>query len=56
MSTPDELKREAAAVAVQYIADGMAVGLGTGSTADFFLQALGARVQAGLRVVGGARR
>jgi ribose 5-phosphate isomerase A len=52
MSTSDELKREAAAVAVQYIAGGMAVGLGTGSTADFFLQALGARVQAGLRVVG----
>ena len=52
MSTPDELKREAAVVAAQYIADGMAVGLGTGTTADFFLQALGARVQAGLRVVG----
>jgi ribose 5-phosphate isomerase A len=52
MSTPDELKRESAAVAVQYVADGMAIGLGTGSTADFFLQALGARVQAGLRIVG----
>ncbi len=52
MDAIDHLKAEAAAVAVDYVTDGMVVGLGTGSTADFFLRALGARVGAGLRVVG----
>jgi len=48
----DTLKAQAAALAVDYVTDGMVLGLGTGSTADFFLRALGARVAAGLRVVG----
>lgn len=52
MNETDQLKAQAAALAVGYVADGMVVGLGTGSTADFFLRALAARVAAGLRVVG----
>lgn len=37
--------------AVEYIRDGMKVGLGTGSTASFAIRALGVRVQEGLNVV-----
>ena len=48
----DQLKQQAAAVAVGYVTAGMAIGLGTGSTADFFLRALAARVQAGLHILG----
>lgn len=43
-------KRLAAEAAVAEIADGMAVGLGTGSTAAFAIATLGLRVTAGLRV------
>ena len=45
-------KQEAAERALAYVADGMVIGLGTGSTAAFFVQALGVRVQAGLRILG----
>ncbi len=48
--TPAEAKRLSAQRAVTYIQDGMAVGLGTGSTATLFIQELGERVQQGLRV------
>jgi len=48
----DELKRQAAERAVAEVKDGMVVGLGTGSTAAFALEALGERVKAGLRVAG----
>lgn len=44
-------KQAAAAAAVALVQDGMAVGLGTGSTAAFAIEALGRRVQAGLRIV-----
>ncbi|GBQ15516.1 ribose-5-phosphate isomerase RpiA [Swaminathania salitolerans] len=45
------LKREAAIKAVSYVEDGMAVGLGTGSTAKFMIDALGERVRKeGLRI------
>lgn len=40
-----QLKQEAARHAVSYIEDGMAVGLGTGSTARFMIDALGAKVR-----------
>ena len=44
-------KELAARRAVEYVADGMVVGLGTGSTADFAIRALGERAQAeGLRI------
>jgi len=48
----DALKRQAAEAAVAEVAEGMVVGLGTGSTAAFAVAALGARVQSGLRVLG----
>lgn len=46
----DEDKSAAAYAAVEEIADGMLVGLGTGSTAAFAIARLGERVRAGLRV------
>lgn len=47
-----ELKKAAALRAVEYVRDGMRVGLGTGSTATLAVQALGERVRQGLRIVG----
>jgi ribose 5-phosphate isomerase A len=40
-------KQRAAEAALSYLADGMIIGLGTGSTADYFLQALAAAISAG---------
>ena len=48
----DELKRTAALRAIEEVEDGMALGLGTGSTAAFVVEGLARRVAAGLRVVG----
>ena len=48
----DELKRQAAARALDYVASGMKLGLGTGSTARHFVELLGARVREGLDVIG----
>jgi ribose 5-phosphate isomerase A len=48
----DELKRQAAARALQEVRDGMKLGLGTGSTARHFVELLGERVRGGLKVVG----
>jgi ribose 5-phosphate isomerase A len=48
----DELKRQAAARALEEVRDGMRLGLGTGSTARHFVDLLGEKVRAGLRVVG----
>ena len=50
--TEDEQKQAAAAKAVEYIEDGMVVGLGTGSCAAKMVDLLGKRVAAGLRVTG----
>lgn len=50
--TLDELKRQAAARALEYVQDGMKLGLGTGSTAKHFVELLGERVRDGLKVVG----
>ena len=50
--TQDEAKLLAAKRAVEFVRDGMAVGLGTGTTATLFIRELGKRVQAGLRVRG----
>jgi ribose 5-phosphate isomerase A len=50
--TTDELKRQAAARALEHVRDGMKLGLGTGSTAKHFVELLGERVRAGLDVVG----
>lgn len=43
-------KQAVALEAVQYIQSDMIVGLGTGSTANYFIEALAARQQEGLRV------
>lgn len=48
----EALKRAAAERAAALVADGMRLGLGTGSTAAHFVAALGARVRRGLDVVG----
>ncbi len=48
----DELKRQAAGRALEFVRDGMKLGLGTGSTAKHFVELLGARVRAGLDVIG----
>ena len=47
----DDLKRQAAEQALNYVEDGMKLGLGTGSTAAKFVELLGAKVKAGLKVV-----
>jgi ribose 5-phosphate isomerase A len=45
-------KRQAAAVAVEWVRPGMRLGLGTGSTAKHFVELLAERVRGGLQVVG----
>jgi ribose 5-phosphate isomerase A len=54
MTAPDleTLKRAAALKAVQYVKDGMVIGLGTGSTAKHLVMALGEQVKTGIRVRG----
>jgi ribose 5-phosphate isomerase A len=49
--TSDQYKRQAAAHAIALVEDGMALGLGTGSTAAHFVELLGQRIRAGLKVV-----
>lgn len=48
----DSFKRSAALKAVEFVRDGMIVGLGTGSTAKHMLIALGERVRAGMKLRG----
>ncbi len=48
----DDLKRAAAAAALDEVRGGMRLGLGTGSTADHFVRLLAVRVADGLDVVG----
>jgi ribose 5-phosphate isomerase A len=48
----DAQKRAAAEAAVALVQDGMVVGLGTGSTAAFAIDALAHRVRQGLRILG----
>ena len=52
MTEADLAKFNAAQAALDYIKDGMVVGLGTGSTSAHFVRALGQRVRQGLRVRG----
>lgn len=44
---PMNAKQRAAEAAMEFVESGMTVGLGTGSTADFFLQALAAALRSG---------
>jgi ribose 5-phosphate isomerase A len=48
----DRLKRDAAARALALVHAGMRLGLGTGSTAAYFVELLGGKVREGLQVVG----
>jgi ribose 5-phosphate isomerase A len=48
--TPDEQKRAAAFAALDHVRDGMRLGLGTGSTAKHFVDAVGAKVKGGWKL------
>lgn len=52
MPDVQQLKHEAALRAVEYVRDGMVVGLGTGSTATFAVREIGRRVGEGLNIRG----
>lgn len=52
LSERDRLKQAAALRAIEYVEDGMVVGLGTGSTAKFVVDGLGERVAKGLKITG----
>lgn len=47
----DSLKQLAALEALNYVKDGMRLGVGTGSTINFFIKALAERVAAGLKII-----
>ncbi len=49
---PKTLKVEAARAALAHVADGMRLGIGTGSTAEEFVRLLAEKVEAGLSIVG----
>ncbi len=48
----DQEKEAAARASLQFVKDGQVVGLGTGSTAAYFIKLLGEEVQRGLRIRG----
>src|SRR5580658_1309119 len=48
----DQEKEAAAQASLRFVEDGQVVGLGTGSTAAHFIQLLGERVKAGLKIRG----
>jgi ribose 5-phosphate isomerase A len=48
----DSLKKAAALKAIEFVRDGMVVGLGTGSTAKHMVIALGEKVRAGMKLRG----
>lgn len=50
--TADDQKKAAGEYALKFVEDGMTVGLGTGSTADYFIKALGQRVAGGWTIKG----
>ena len=51
MTSLEDRKRAASARAVEFVQQGMRLGLGTGSTARHFVELLGARVRDGLSVI-----
>ena len=48
----EDLKKQAGERAVEYIEDGMTIGLGTGSTVEYSLKKLGKLVREGLKIKG----
>lgn len=51
MTDLNALKRAAAAKALEYMVDGMKLGLGSGSTAEMFVEMLAPRVRGGLKLL-----
>ena len=51
-TTQDQWKRIAGEAAVEFIEAGMVIGIGSGSTAAYMIQALARRLQAGLKIIG----
>ena len=49
--TSDQMKKAAAEAAMAYVQPGIKLGLGTGSTVQYFIAALGAKVKQGLEVL-----
>jgi len=47
----DDFKARAAAMALDLVEDGMRLGLGTGSTATYFVEGVGAKVAQGLKLI-----
>ena len=52
MSEQDDIKRAAAEKAVELVQDGMLLGLGSGSTANYFTEGVGRLVAEGMKVRG----
>ena len=52
MADAAQLKIDAARKALSYVEDGMKLGIGTGSTAEAFVELLAERVDNGLNIVG----
>lgn len=50
LNAKDRAKRAAAEAAVELIQEGMAVGLGSGSTAEFFISRLGEKCRKGMKI------
>jgi ribose 5-phosphate isomerase A len=50
--TQDDAKRMAAQRALEFVEDGMSLGLGSGTTSAIFIKELGERVKQGLRIRG----
>jgi ribose 5-phosphate isomerase A len=53
-SDPASLKRATALRALEFVEDGMKLGLGTGSTAEAFLDVLAPKLRGGMKIVGTA--
>lgn len=51
MTDQNALKKAVAAKALEYVKDGMKLGLGSGTTAEFFLDLLAPRVRGGLKLL-----
>src|ERR1700677_377824 len=51
MTDLNALKRAAAAKALEYVVDGMKLGLGSGSTAELFVEMLAPRVRGGQKLL-----
>jgi ribose 5-phosphate isomerase A len=51
MTDQNALKRAVAAKALEYVQDGMKLGLGSGSTAEIFLELLAPRIRGGMKLL-----